>query len=150
DYAPAQAVAFAPYLVNGMGKKGHIAFAAYAWGQSTRNAYVNQIRKAGGDVVGVTGIPLGTADMTPFPVKISGNFDGLLGIFATDGVTVGNQVYDLGLTKKYQGAGDGATAESTNRPALATKIEGFIGINRYLPILEGPLNTAAHRKFLED
>ncbi|HKD24649.1 MAG TPA: ABC transporter substrate-binding protein [Xanthobacteraceae bacterium] len=150
DYAPAQAVAFAPYLVNRMGKKWHIAFADYAWGQSTRDAYVNQIRKAGGDVVGVTGIPLGTADMTPFLAKISGNFDGLLGIFATDGVTVGNQVYDLGLTKKYKWAGDGAIAESTNLPALGTKIEGFIGINRYLPILEGPLNTAAHRKFLED
>ena len=150
DYAPAQAVAFAPYLVNRMGKKWHIAFADYAWGQSTRDAYVDQIRKAGGEVVGMTGIPLGTADMTPFLAKISGNFDGLLGIFATDGVTVGNQVYDLGLTKKYKWAGDGAIAESTNLPALGNKIEGFVGINRYLPILEGPLNTPAHRKFLED
>src|SRR6202051_4710748 len=38
DYAPAQAVAFAPYLVNKMGKKWHIAYADYAWGQSTRGA----------------------------------------------------------------------------------------------------------------
>ena len=36
DYAPAQAVAFAPYLVNKMGKKWHIAYADYAWGQSTK------------------------------------------------------------------------------------------------------------------
>ena len=35
DYAPAQAVAFAPYLVNKIGKKWHIAYADYAWGQST-------------------------------------------------------------------------------------------------------------------
>ena len=35
DYAPAQAVAFAPYLVNNLGKKWHIAYADYAWGQST-------------------------------------------------------------------------------------------------------------------
>src|SRR5215475_9839246 len=75
DYAPAQAVAFAPHLVNRMGKKWHIAFADYAWGQSTRDAYVNQIRKAGGEIVGTTGIPLGTADMTPFLSKISGNFE---------------------------------------------------------------------------
>ena len=40
DYAPAQAVAFAPYLVNKIGKKWHIAFADYAWGQSTQDAYV--------------------------------------------------------------------------------------------------------------
>jgi branched-chain amino acid transport system substrate-binding protein len=150
DYAPAQAVAFAPYLISKMGKRWHIAFADYSWGQSTRDAYVEQIRKAGGEVVGTTGVPLGTADMTPFLSKISGNFDGLLAIFATDGVTVGNQTYDLGLTRKYKWAGDGAIAESTNLPALGNKIEGFVGINRYLPVLEGPLNTPAHKKFLED
>jgi branched-chain amino acid transport system substrate-binding protein len=150
DYAPAQAVAFAPHLVNTMGKKWHIVFADYAWGQSTRDAYVAQIRKAGGEIVGTTGIPLGTADMTPFLSRISGNFDGLLGVFATDGVTIGNQVYDLGLTRKYKWAGDGAIAESTNLPALGSKIEGFVGINRYLPVLQGPLDTPAHRKFLEE
>ena len=32
DFAPAQAVAFAPYLVNNLGKKWHIAYADYAWG----------------------------------------------------------------------------------------------------------------------
>ena len=45
DYAPAQAVAFAPYLVNKMGKKWHIAYLDYAWGQSTRDAYAEQIKK---------------------------------------------------------------------------------------------------------
>ncbi len=150
DYAPAQAVAFAPYLVSKMGKKWHIVFSDYAWGQSTRDAYVDQIGKAGGEIAGTTGIPLGTADMTPFLSKISGNFDGLLGIFATDGVTIGNQVYDLGLTRKYKWAGDGAIAESANLPALGNKIEGFVGINRYVPVLEGPLNTPAHKKFMEE
>ena len=151
DYAPAQAVAFAPYLVNKMGKKWHIAYSDYAWGQSTRNAYAEQIKKAGGEVVGTTGIPLGTADMTSFLSKINGNFDGLFGVFVgADGVAIGNQAYDLGLTKKYKWAGDGAIAESTNLPALGNKIEGFVGINRYLPVLEGPLNTPAHKKFLEE
>jgi branched-chain amino acid transport system substrate-binding protein len=65
-------------------------------------------------------------------------------------VTIGNQAYDLGLTKKYKWAGDGALAESTNLPALGEKIEGFVGINRYLPVFEAPLNTTAHRKFFDD
>ena len=96
-----------------MGKKWHIAYADYAWGQSTREAYAERIKKAGGEVVGGTGIPLGTADMTPFLSKIHGNFDGLFGIFfGKDGVTIGNQAYDLGLTKKYKWAGDGAITES--------------------------------------
>ena len=150
DYAPAQAVAFAPQLVK-MGKNWHIAYADYAWGQSTRDAYVQQIKKAGGDVVGTTGIPLGTADMTAFLSKISGNFDGLFGIFfGKDGVTIGNQAFDIGLTRKYKWAGDGAIAESTNLPALGNKIEGFVGINRYIPVLDAPLDTPAHKKFFDE
>jgi branched-chain amino acid transport system substrate-binding protein len=151
DYAPAQAVAFAPYLVKKMGKKWHIAYADYAWGQSTRDAYTQEIKKVGGEVVETTGIPLGTADMTAFLSKITGSFDGILGIFfGKDGVTIGNQAFDLGLTKKYKWAGDGAIAESTNLPALGNKIEGFVGINRYVPVLEGPLNTPHHKRFFED
>jgi branched-chain amino acid transport system substrate-binding protein len=150
DYAPSQAVAFAPSLVR-MGKRWHIAFADYSWGQSTRDAYADQIRKAGGEVVGTTGIPLGTADMTPFLSKITGDFDGFFGIFfGRDGVTIGNQAFDLGLTKKYKWAGDGAIAESTNLPALGNKIEGFIGINRYIPVHDAPLNTPHHRRFFDD
>ena len=151
DYAPAQAVAFAPHLVGRMGKRWHIAFADYAWGQTTRDAYADAIKKAGGEVVGTTGIPLGTADMAPFLSKITGNFDGFFGIFfGRDGVTIGNQAFDLGLTKKYKWAGDGAIAESTNLPALGNKIEGFVGINRYIPVLEGPLDTPHHRRFYEE
>ena len=151
DYAPAQAVAFAPYLVNKMGKKWHLAYADYSWGQSTRDAYADEIKKAGGSIVGTTGIPLGTADMTPFLSKITGDFDGFFGIFfGKDGVTVGNQAYDLGMTKKYKWAGDGAIAESTNLPALGNKIEGFVGINRYIPVMDPPLDTPAHKKFFEE
>jgi branched-chain amino acid transport system substrate-binding protein len=151
DYAPAQAVAFAPYLIGKLGKRWHIAYADYSWGQSTRDAYAAEIKKSGGEVVGTTGIPLGTADMTPFLSKISGDFDGLFGIFfGTDGVTVGNQAYDLGLTKKYKWAGDGAISESTNLPALGNKIEGFVGINRYLPVFDPPLNTPYHHHFFDD
>lgn len=151
DYAPAQAVAFAPYLVKHLGKKWHIGYADYSWGQSTKDAYAEQIKKAGGEVVGTIGIPLGTADMTAFLSKITGSFDGFFGIFfGKDGITVGNQAYDLGMTKKYKWAGDGAIAESTNLPALGSKIEGFVGINRYIPVLEGPLNTPAHKKFFDE
>src|SRR5581483_735022 len=117
DYAPAQAVAFAPYLVNKMGKKWHVAYLDYAWGQSTRDAYIEQIKKSGGDVVGTTGIPLGTADMTPFLSKLTG---------------------------------DGAMAEATHLPALGNKVDGFVGVNRYVPVMEGPLNTPYHKKFFDD
>jgi branched-chain amino acid transport system substrate-binding protein len=151
DYAPSQAVGFAPYMTSKVGKRWHIVYADYAWGQSTKDAYAEQIKKQGGEVVGTTGIPLGTADMTPFLSKISGEFDGLFAIFfGRDGVTIANQAYDLGLTKKYKWVGDGSIAESTNLPAQGEKIEGFIGINRYIPVLDGPLNTPAHKKFFDD
>jgi len=68
-------------ILGKLGKKWHIVYADYSWGQSTRDAYGEAIKKHGGAVVGTTGIPLGTADMTAFLSKISGDFDGLLGIF---------------------------------------------------------------------
>ena len=150
DYAPAQAVAFAPTLVR-MARRWHLVYLDYAWGQSTRDAYASEIRKLGGEVAGATGIPLGTADMTPFLSKISGPFDGLFGIsFGKDGVTLGIQAYDLGLTRKYRWAGDGAIAESTNLPALGHKIDGFVGINRYVPVFESTLNTSYHKRWFQE
>jgi branched-chain amino acid transport system substrate-binding protein len=150
DYAPAQAVAFAPTLTK-MGKSWHIVFSDYSWGQSTRDAYAAEIKKNGGSVVGTTGIPLGTADMTPFLSKISGDFDGLFGIFfGKDGVTVANQTYDLGLTKKYKWAGDGSISESTNLVAVGNKLDGFTGINRYIPVFDGALNTPSLHRFFDE
>ena len=150
DYAPAQAVAFAPTLTK-MGKKWHIVHADYSWGQSTRDAYMAEIKKNGGEVVGTTGIPLGTADMTPFLSKISGDFDGLFGIFfGKDGVTIANQAYDLGLTKKYKFAGDGSISESSNLIAVGNKLEGFTAINRYIPVFDGVLNTPYLHRFFEE
>ncbi|MGB7257123.1 MAG: ABC transporter substrate-binding protein, partial [Pseudolabrys sp.] len=143
-------VAMAPTLAK-MGKKWHITYADYAWGQATRDAYAAEIKKSGGEVVGTTGIPLGTADMTPFLSKISGNFDGLFAIFfGKDGVTIGNQAYDLGLTKKYKFAGDGSITEASNLPGLGSKIDGFIGINRYIPVFQGPLDTPYHHHFFDE
>jgi branched-chain amino acid transport system substrate-binding protein len=151
DYAPAQAVAIAPFLVGKLGKKWHIAYLDYSWGQSTRDAYIEQIKHNGGDVVGTTGIPLGTADMTAFLSKITGEFDGIFGIlFGAPAVTFISQAYDLGLTKKYKMAGDGAMVEATHLPALGVKAEGFVGVNRYLPVLDPPLNTPYHKRFFED
>ncbi|MGB6800158.1 MAG: ABC transporter substrate-binding protein [Xanthobacteraceae bacterium] len=150
DYAPAQAMAFAPALTK-MGKTWHIVYADYSWGQSTRDAYVNEIKKNGGEIVGTTGIPLGTADMAPFLSKISGDFDGLFGIFfGKDGVTLVTQAYDLGLTKKYKFAGDGSISESTNLIAVGNKLDGFTGINRYIPVFDGALNTPALHKFFDE
>src|SRR3954454_24242445 len=86
--------------------------------------------------------------MTPVLSKITGDFDGIFAIFfGKDGITITNQMSDLGLTKKYKYAGDGAIAESTNMPALGNKIDGCVGINRSVPIFDGALDTPAHRKF---
>ena len=111
----------------------------------------SEIKKHGGEVVGTTGIPLGTADMTPFLSKITGDFDGLFGIFfGKDGVTIGNQAFDLGLTKKYKWAGDGAIAEF-DQPARARQQDR--GLHRHQPLhpgARGPLNTPAHKKFFDE
>ena len=151
DFAPAQAKAFAPYMVAQLGKKWHLVYADYAWGQSTRDAYTAEIKANGGEVVGGTGIPLGTADTTSFLSKISGDFDGLfLILFGSDAINVVNQGYDLGFAKKYKIAGDGAVATSTQLPALGTKIEGFVGIDRYVPVFDAPLDTPELHGFFDE
>ncbi len=151
DYAPSQAVAFGPYLAQKVAKKWHVVYLDYSWGQSTRDAYVAEIKKNGGEVVGTTGIPLTTADMTSFISKITGNFDGVFGIlFGAPAVTFTTQAYDLGLFKNRKYAGDGAVAESTHLAALGRKVEGFIGINRYIPVTTPPLNTPYNKKFIEE
>jgi branched-chain amino acid transport system substrate-binding protein len=130
---------------------GHTVYTDYTWGQSTRDAYANEIKWLGGGIVGATGIPVGTADMRPLLSTIGGSFDGLLGIFfGNDAVTVATQAYDLGLTKKYRWTGDGAIATQTNLSALGAKIEGFVGIDRYVPVFEGTLDTPYHRKWFAE
>src|SRR2546428_11843076 len=47
DYAPAQAVAFAPTLIR-LARRWHLVYADYAGGQSTRDAYPSGIRRLGG------------------------------------------------------------------------------------------------------
>ena len=150
DYAPAQAVAFVPSLIK-MAKRWHIVYMDYTWGQSTRDYFANQIRLRGGDVVGTTSVPVGTTDMKPILSTIGGPFQGLLGIlFGEDAITFGIQAYDLGLTRKYRWAGDGGIAVSTNLPRLGAKIEGFVGIDRYVPVFESTLNTPYHRKWFSE
>jgi branched-chain amino acid transport system substrate-binding protein len=144
-------VAFAPHLVKKLAKKWHIVYLDYAWGQSTRDAYAEQIKKQGGEIVGTTGIPLGTADMTAFISKITGTFDGVFAImFGANAVTFTTQAFDLGLFKNRKYAGDGAVAESTHLTALGQKVEGFTGVNRYIPVFTKPLDTSYHKKFFDE
>ena len=93
-------------------------------------------------MVGTTGIPLGTADMTPFLSKITGDFDGFFGIFfGKDGVTIGNQAYDLGMTKKYKWAGDGSIAEF-DQPSRARQQDR--GLRRHQPLHSGVRRAAQY------
>ena len=112
----------------------------------------SEIKKAGGEVVGTTGIPLGTADMTPFLSKITGNFDGLFGIFfGKDGVTIGNQAFDLGLTKKYK-MGRRRRHRGVDQPAGARQQDR--GLRRHQPLHPGARgrrsNTPHHKKFFDE
>lgn len=151
DFAPAQAKAFAPYLVNRIGKSWYITYADYAWGQSTRDAYIAEIKANGGTIAGMLGIPLGTADMTPFLSKINGTFDGLFFIFfGPDAIHIVNQGYDLGLARKYKWAGDGAVTVGSQLPAMGSKIDGFTAIDRYVPVFDPPLNTPYLHSFFDD
>ena len=123
DYAPAQAVAAAPYLVEQDRQAlAHRLCRLRVGPVDARTPTSAEIKKNGGEVVETTGIPLGTADMTAFLSKVTGSFDGLFGIFfGPQGIAFVNQSFDLGLSKKYRLAGDGAIAVATALPASAAR-----------------------------
>ena len=139
--------------MNNIGKKWHILFADYAWGQSTRDAYRDGIEGQGGEVVGTTGIPLGTADMVPFLSKIRGDLRRPVHDFfsAKDGVNVVTQAYNLGLHNKYRFAGDGAAVVAgTNLPAQREKaLWGLLVSTAICRSFQGPLDSDHHRKFFD-
>ena len=153
-HTPAQAFAFASYLVTKLGRRWHIVYLDDAWGQATRDAYVQQIKKRGGDITGSTAIPLDTAEVLGRVSRIGADgkpFEGLFAILSgAPAVTFTNQAHHLGLFRRYRYAGDGAVAESANLPALGENLDGFVGITRYLPVLEAPLDTPHHRAFLTE
>jgi branched-chain amino acid transport system substrate-binding protein len=94
---------------------------------------------------------VGTTDMRPLLSSIAGPIQGLLGIFVgEDGIAFGSHAYDLGLTKKYRWAGDGGLAVPANLTRLGAKIEGFVGVDRYVPVFESTLNTPYHRKWFSE
>jgi branched-chain amino acid transport system substrate-binding protein len=89
--------------------------------------------------------------MTPFLSKITGSYDGLFGIFfGPQGISLVNQSFDLGISKKARIAGDGAIVVATSLPAMGAKADGFVGIDRYVPVLDGVFNTPFHKRFLDD
>ena len=101
-----------------------------------------QIKKAGGEVVGTTGIPIGTADMTPFLSKITGDFDGLFVIFfGKDGITIGNQAYDLGLHQEVQ-MGRRRRGRRVDQPAGARQQDRRVC--RHQPLCPGARSAAQH------
>ena len=151
DFAPAQAVAIAPYLVNKMGKKWHIAFADYSWGQSTRDAYAAEIKKLGGEVVGTTGIPLGTADMTPFLSKIRATSTGCSA--SSSARTASPSATRPTISASPRSTSGRATAPSPNRSTCrrsATRSRASSASTATFRCSRAPLDTPAHHKFFDE
>lgn len=149
--ATIQALAFGPWLVKNVGKKWFFAYVDYAWGQSEYKEFSESIKKAGGEVLGAIPIPNGTEDMIPYLSQVDPKADGLHMSFAGhDAVIAVTQAAELGLTKKMGVAGPGAIIAASDLPAMGDASEGVVSINRYPPVIDGPLDTPYNRAFHED
>lgn len=146
--ATIQAVAFGPWLVKNIGKKWHFAYVDYAWGQSEYKEFSESIKKAGGEILGAIPIPHGTEDMIPYLSQVNPKADGLhLSFAGHDAVIAVTQADELGLTKKMGVAGPGAIIAASDVPAMGDAAEGVMSVNRYPPVIDGPLDTPHNRAF---
>jgi branched-chain amino acid transport system substrate-binding protein len=149
--ATIQAVAFGPWLVKNVGKKWQFAYADYAWGQSEFKEFAISIKAAGGEILGGIPIPHPTEDMLPYLSKVNPKADGLHLSFAGHGAVIAvTQAGELGLNKKMGIAGPGAIIAASDLPAMGDASNGVMSINRYPPVIEGPLDTPFNRAFHEE
>jgi hypothetical protein len=150
DFAPSQAKAFAPHLVNKMGKRWFIAYADYSRGQSTRDAYANEIKEMAA-VVGTPRHPARHCRYDAVPVQDQRRFRRAVPDFLRPGL---DQLRQPGhrsrASQKYKWAGDGAVAVASQLPALGDKIEGFVGVDRYVPVFDPPLDTPYLHAFYDE
>lgn len=62
-------------MIGNTGKRWSIIYADYVWGQGHRDAWVQELKEAGGEVVSAIGIPVNTADPISFVSRIDRSVD---------------------------------------------------------------------------
>jgi branched-chain amino acid transport system substrate-binding protein len=147
-----QANGLAKYVFDKMGPKAYILYADYAMGQvgvADGRQFKMAFERAGGQVVGVAGVPLDTTDFRPWfgAIDKSGADVLFLAFAGTSSLRLMTQLHAFGMTKKYQLAGIDCFLLQQDFPAIAEPMEGFVQLSHFSAHSPGADMKAFNAKF---
>lgn len=101
---PVYARAMAPYLLE-KGKRWYFLVASFTFGEDVLKTFGDAVKAAGGTIVGIDQVPVGTTDYSSYLLKVRQARPDVLVSGAANVGPILNQLYDIGFTGKVTVAG---------------------------------------------
>lgn len=122
---PVYAAAMADELL-ARGKRWYFIAASFAFGADVIETYGNVVREAGGEIVGIDEVPVGTTDYSSYLLKVRQARPDVLVSGAINVGPILNQIYQMGMTGAFEVAGPAVSATDlwSVEPAALTGIYG--------------------------
>ena len=132
----------AQWVMDNVADNVFLSYADYAFGQNSKNFFGEAFKKAGGEVVGEVGAPLGTSDYSPFLQQIGDSgADAVFSFFAGgDAVNYIKQFHNFGLDEKMTQTGSGFLLSADTLPAQGDAAVGKYSILHYTPTNQSSRN----------
>ncbi len=125
-------------------KRATIVAADYAPGQDTINVYSKGLADAGGKIVDVIKVPMGTTDFSTYFQRIADNKPQVLDVFMPGGpmsLGMARGFAERGWGKEGMGYLGGGVFER-DMPAIGDILIGLYGVSSYTPALDNPMNKS--------
>lgn len=135
----------APWVYENVADNVVVAYADYAFGQNSRDFFVEAFEEEGGEVMGEVTVPLGTDDFSPYMGDIEGSgADAVYSFFAgSDAVNYITQFHEFGLDEEMVQTGSGFLLEEDTLPA-----QGGAAVGKF-SLLHYAANNDQTREFVE-
>src|SRR5690606_33334672 len=111
------------------GKRWAVIHSDYVWGESNRDAWTYQVKRAGGEVVQSVAIPVNTTDPLSYIASVNRSVDCIfVALLAPDMPRATAALRDLGYTDKHIVTADAVFAVF-DILSLGRQVEGFWGMD---------------------
>lgn len=123
------------WAIENLGKKWTLMVTSISWGQSHAQEWASRVKAAGGTVLDVLTVPLGTDDFTPYLTKVQTATEVLFNAFwAEEAVKFLQQSSALGYQKKFHRFAPFCTVDAISTEKFKDALNGAWFVS-YLPRL---------------